>query len=101
MPFLKRKKALAEAPHPVAIRKVEAREVKMLNNREMKKGAIIEGMNAVKKCYPGLTLGDIMQFEIEERMSNKPNKHRKEILEAFRKAANKFCEDHGRQEPLF
>ena len=99
MPFSK-KKALAESPRQVEARKVEAREVKILNDREMKKEAIVEGMKAVKKCHPGLTLGDIMQLENEERTSSKPNPRRKEILEAFRRAANKVCEDQKRS-PLF
>ena len=85
------KRPLVE-PHAVAIRKFSAQETR--------KYAVNEGLRAVRHCRPGTTVGDILQLDTQATMGNKMTKEGREILSAFRKAANEFCKKHGR-EPLF
>jgi len=92
--LLKKKKAekLLVEPHPIAIRK--------LTDQEVKRYAINEALKAVKQCRPGITLGEIMQLEIEANLGKKQSKKAREILRVFRETANEFSKRHGR-EPLF
>jgi len=104
--FLKKKvQEIRETPHQVAARK--------FTNAETKRYAIQEGINAVKKCWPYITisLGDIMDFDLNTRnnkknnVSNYPNAlsnkcgplNKGQVLFVFKNAADNFCENHDRE----
>ncbi len=89
--FLKRKKQVLVEPHRVMVPKLTQSQVRKL--------AIQEGINAVKKCHPGMTLGEIMQIDMNTALSKGGNmKLKKEIWKAFSKAANEFSKKHGGEE---
>lgn len=107
--FSKRKlQEVREAPHQIAARK--------LTDVEIKKYAISEGVDAVKKCWPDqkIGIGDIMEFDMNTRNNKKivtskyPDSlsekcgplNKGQVLFVFKNAANDFCKKHGR-EPLF
>jgi hypothetical protein len=105
--LLKKKELARYVPHQIAVRK--------FTYREIKRDAISEGMDAVKKSWPTakISLADIMQMDLNQTANNKKkNKnesgsllehnliHKGQVLFVFKNAANAFCKKHGR-EPLF
>ncbi len=90
--IFKRKKTEPKPPIPIILKK--------FTMGELKKYALSEALQTVKYCRPGITLGEIMQMDMEDRMGGKLTKEGKEIVETFRKVANEFCKRHG-CEPLF
>lgn len=90
--IFKRKKTELKPPIPIVLKK--------FTMKELKKYAMSEALQTVKHCRPGITIGEIMQMDMEDRMGKRLTKEGKEVVEIFRKVANEFCKRHG-CEPLF